>query len=109
MNEIFLNIDLAPTFLDIAGVPPPPHMDGRSAFKLFHKHKKGNKKFVSHWPDTFLIESSGRRDQNKHKKNFTVPPPLTYSHGKLTLNYTFKNKLTNSVFLFIYWFFFFFM
>ncbi|VVC24614.1 Extracellular sulfatase, C-terminal,Alkaline-phosphatase-like, core domain,Alkaline phosphatase-like [Cinara cedri] len=71
VNEIVLNIDLAPTFLDIAGVSPPPHMDGRSAFKLFHKHKKGNKKFVAHWPDTFLIESSGRREHNKNKKNST--------------------------------------
>lgn len=66
---------MAPTFLDIAGVNPPAHMDGRSAFKLFHKHKKGNKKFVSHWPDTFLIESSGRREYNKHKKMSTVLSP----------------------------------
>ncbi|KAF0761980.1 putative extracellular sulfatase Sulf-1, partial [Aphis craccivora] len=75
VNEIFLNIDLAPTFLDIAGVNPPAHMDGRSAFKLFHKHKKGNKKFVSHWPDTFLIESSGRREYNKHKKMSSILSP----------------------------------
>jgi len=74
INEIVLNIDLAPTFLDIAGVNPPAHMDGRSAFKLFHKHKKGSKKFISHWPDTFLIESSGRREYNKHKKNLSVLP-----------------------------------
>lgn len=66
---------MAPTFLDIAGVNPPAHMDGRSAFKLFHRHKKGNKKFVAHWPDTFLIESSGRREHNKHKKMSTSLSP----------------------------------
>lgn len=75
---------MAPTFLDIAGVSPPPHMDGRSAFKLFHKHKKGNKKFIAHWPDTFLIESSGRREHNKHKKNSTSTS--SNNNGKVLLN-----------------------
>ena len=54
-----LNIDLAPTFLDIGGVPTPPHMDGRSFLPLLlnrHRHLKDK------WPDTFLIESSGRRE-----------------------------------------------
>lgn len=76
---------MAPTFLDIASVNPPAHMDGRSAFKLFHKHKKGNKKFVAHWPDTFLIESSGRREYNKHKKNSTslLLSPLSSINGKI--------------------------
>lgn len=54
-----LNIDLAPTFLDMAGVPTPAHMDGRSFLPLLlnrHRHIKDT------WPDTFLIESSGRRE-----------------------------------------------
>lgn len=54
-----LNIDLAPTFLDMAGVATPPHMDGRSFLPLLvnrHRHIKDT------WPDTFLIESSGRRE-----------------------------------------------
>lgn len=75
---------MAPTFLDIAGVNPPAHMDGRSAFKLFHKHKKGNKKFVAHWPDTFLIESSGRREHNKHKKLSTIVSP-SINNGKFPI------------------------
>lgn len=59
MDEIVLNIDLAPTFLDMAGVATPPHMDGRSFLPLLlnrHRHIKDT------WPDTFLIESSGRRE-----------------------------------------------
>jgi extracellular sulfatase Sulf len=58
VDDIVLNIDLAPTFLDIAGVEAPPHMDGRSVLPLFLNSKRKRLR----WPDTFLIESSGRRE-----------------------------------------------
>ncbi|XP_055605693.1 extracellular sulfatase SULF-1 homolog, partial [Uranotaenia lowii] len=59
VDEIVLNVDLAPTFLDIGGVAPPPHMDGRSFLPLIlNRHRN----VVDKWPDTFLIESSGRRE-----------------------------------------------
>ncbi|KAJ8920854.1 hypothetical protein NQ315_015646 [Exocentrus adspersus] len=58
VNDIVLNIDLAPTFLDMAGVEPPSHMDGRSVLPLFVNPKRKKLR----WPDTFLIESSGRRE-----------------------------------------------
>lgn len=59
VEEIVQNIDLAPTFLDIAGVQVPPHMDGKSILPLvLNRHRSIKFK----WPDTFLIESSGRRE-----------------------------------------------
>ncbi|XP_014251119.1 extracellular sulfatase SULF-1 homolog isoform X2 [Cimex lectularius] len=62
IDELVLNIDLAPTFLDIAGVDTPPHMDGRSFLKLLNRRHKPRMRYPTKWPDTFLIESSGRRD-----------------------------------------------
>lgn len=59
VDEIVLGIDLAPTFLDIAGVPTPAHMDGRSILPLLLNRQRNIK---DRWPDTFLIESSGRRE-----------------------------------------------
>lgn len=68
VNDIVLNIDLAPTFLDIAGVEAPPHMDGKSVLPLITNTRR--RKFQK-WPDTFLVESSGRRDsmesRSRHK------------------------------------------
>ncbi|XP_055632222.1 extracellular sulfatase SULF-1 homolog [Toxorhynchites rutilus septentrionalis] len=59
VDEIVLNVDLAPTFLDIGGVVPPPHMDGQSFLPLIlNRHRNA----IDKWPDTFLIESSGRRE-----------------------------------------------
>jgi len=59
VDEIVLNVDLAPTFLDIGGVATPPHMDGKSFLPLLlHSHRN----IKERWPDTFLIESSGRRE-----------------------------------------------
>lgn len=78
VNDIVLNIDLAPTFLDIAGVEAPPHMDGKSVLPLITNTRR--RKFQK-WPDTFLVESSGRRDsleKSRHKlatSKFTTTSP----------------------------------
>ncbi|XP_065163647.1 extracellular sulfatase SULF-1 homolog isoform X1 [Atheta coriaria] len=70
VDDIVLNIDLAPTFLDIAGVEQPAHMDGRSVLPLFLNTKRKRVK----WADTFLIESSGRREvhDSAHKYSFAA-------------------------------------
>ncbi|OWR46246.1 extracellular sulfatase SULF-1 protein [Danaus plexippus plexippus] len=63
VDDIILNIDLAPTFLDMGGVQPPPHMDGRSLLPLLQPRRR---RATAHWPDTFLVESSGRRETQAH-------------------------------------------
>lgn len=60
VDDIVLNIDLAPTFLDMGGVEAPAHMDGRSLLPLLQPRRRRQQ--MSYWPDTFLVESSGRRD-----------------------------------------------
>lgn len=52
------NVDLAPTFLEIAGVPVPAHMDGASIFRFLYKEKTAaaGKSSRPPWRDTYLIE-----------------------------------------------------
>ena len=60
--NIALNIDLAPTMLDIAGVDTPGHMDGRSLLKIFEGADEpdsiigGTLRRKKAWRDTFLVE-----------------------------------------------------
>ncbi len=54
-----LNIDLAPTFLDIAGVKVPDHMDGSSVLPILKNTIESDKpedKQKIEWRHTFLIE-----------------------------------------------------
>ena len=49
-DHIALNIDLAPTILDLAGAPIPPSMDGRSLLPLLTGQ-------ATDWREDFLIEA----------------------------------------------------
>lgn len=56
IKDIVLNIDLAPTFLDIASARIPGEMDGRSLLQLLESYTSKND--ALNWRETFLVEKS---------------------------------------------------
>ena len=77
LNDLALNIDIAPTILDIAGIPIPSQMDGLSLYPLI----KGKK---SKLREDFFLEHVGVID---------VKTPIPDSIGVRTENYKYIKYL----------------
>lgn len=92
VDDIVLNIDLAPTFLDMADIPTPQHMDGRSILPLL---KNRHRSIRGKWPDTFLIESSGRRETPEQLQEQRVRALAAMNADNLLENSVEKNNDSN--------------
>ncbi|XP_046669143.1 extracellular sulfatase SULF-1 homolog isoform X2 [Homalodisca vitripennis] len=66
----------------MAGVEAPPHMDGRSFYRLLFRRKRLRDSVP--WPDTFLIESSGRRETAEMAAETKLQESLTNIEKNLT-------------------------
>jgi len=57
LDQIVLNVDIAPTFLDLSGVPVPKHVQGRSLLPLFGADAPGWRKsaFLEYFAEPMYI------------------------------------------------------
>ena len=67
-RDAVLNVDLAPTLLELAGLTPPPHMDGRSFVPLLRATDLPAQAARPPWPDTFIVEGAGRRPEQRIRR-----------------------------------------
>jgi N-acetylglucosamine-6-sulfatase len=76
VDQIVSNVDLAPTFAELAGVKPPNFIDGRSLVSLFRRHSP-----VSHvWRQVLLLQ---------HRLNLKAVPLIPNYKGLRTTHCTY--------------------
>ena len=71
-DEMVLNNDFAPTFTELAGLPPPDSVDGRSFASLLDK-RKGND--PASWRSAFEIRNWGNKKEETAYRAVTPVPP----------------------------------
>jgi arylsulfatase A-like enzyme len=71
-DEMVLNNDFVPTFADLAGLPPPASVDGRSFASLLDK-RQGND--PASWRTAFEIRNwNNKKDEASYRAVTPVPP-----------------------------------
>ncbi|XP_037078777.1 extracellular sulfatase Sulf-2-like [Pollicipes pollicipes] len=66
-----LNVDVAPTLLELGGAPVPPQMDGRSIVPLLAATDRADAPAVP-WPTAFIVEGAGRRPDHRLNRSLRV-------------------------------------
>jgi N-acetylglucosamine-6-sulfatase len=71
-DEMVLNNDFAPTFADLAGLPPPASVDGRSFASLLDRTQRND---PASWRTAFEIRNwDNKRNETSNRVVTPVPP-----------------------------------
>jgi N-acetylglucosamine-6-sulfatase len=71
-DEMVLNNDFAPTFADLAGLPPPASVDGRSFASLLDRSQRND---PASWRTAFEIRNwDSKRNEASYRAATPVPP-----------------------------------
>lgn len=93
LSALVSNVDIAPTFIDIAGLPPNPEHDGRSLLPMLHTAQGSTQRrtLEGSWRTTQIIEYlSVGTYYNDHAAIWVSGPaavpgtPVVYGHGPFT-------------------------